>query len=129
MYPTELRYTRDHEWVRKDGDGTLTVGLTAWAVKQLGEVVFVDQPAVGTDFDQEDTFGTIESVKAVSELFIPVAGKVVAVNDDLIDSPELVNDDPYGDGWMITLRPSDAKAYDGLMSAAQYEKLVTEADD
>jgi glycine cleavage system H protein len=129
VYPSELRYTNDHEWARKGGDGTLTVGVTSWAAKQLGEVVFVELPAVGTSLEQEEPFGTVESVKAVSEMFTPVAGKVVSVNEALNDSPEHVNDDPYGDGWMITLRPSDAKAYDGLMTAAQYEKLVTEADD
>src|ERR1044072_5765353 len=117
VYPSDLRYTNGHEWVRKGGDGTLTVGLTSWAAKQLGEVVFVELPAVSASFDQDEPFGTVESVK------------VASVNEELNASPEQVNDDSYGEGWMITLKPSDAKAYDGLLTAAQYEKLVAEADD
>jgi glycine cleavage system H protein len=127
--PTDLRYTRDHEWVRREQDGTLTVGITHYAQKQLGDVVFVEVHLVGRDVEEQEGFGTIESVKAVSELFVPVSGKLTEANPAIADDPELVNTDPYGEGWIIKLTPSDAKAYDGLMTAKAYEDHLATADD
>ena len=124
MYPEDLRYTKDHEWARKEGDGTWTVGITDFAQKQLGEVVFVELPRVGATFEATDSFGTVESVKAVSELYAPMACNVTAVNADLNDDPELVNSDPYGDGWYIKVKPSSASAHDSLMTAADYEAYL-----
>ncbi len=128
MYPTDLRYTNDHEWVRKASDGALTVGITAFAAKQLGEVVFVELPPLAMRLDSGEAFGTIESVKAVSELYAPVGGEIAGVNEELSSSPELVNDDPYGDGWLVKLKPSDAKELDALKTAVQYEEFLAEDD-
>lgn len=122
MYPADLKYTKDHEWVRFDGDEA-TVGITDFAQKQLGDVVFVDLPEVGRTLGQGDVFGTIESVKAVSELFSPVAGEVVAVNPDLGVHPEKVNSQPH-DTWMIRLRPSAAAESGSLLDASAYSELV-----
>ena len=126
MVPPDLRYTKDHEWVRVDGD-VATVGVTDFAASQLGDVVFVDLPAVGKAVDQFATFGVVESVKAVSDLYAPVSGEVTEVNADLGSKPELVNSDPFGDGWMIRVRVADAEQLDGLLDAAGYEKLTAEA--
>jgi glycine cleavage system H protein len=123
MVPADLRYTKDHEWVRVDGDHA-TVGVTDFAAQQLGDVVFVDLPAVGRSLEQFATFGVVESVKAVSDLFAPVAGDVSEVNAALSDRPELVNTDPYGEGWMIRLRIKDSEHIAGLLDHAAYEKLV-----
>ena len=125
MVPTDLRYTRDHEWVRVDGEEA-TVGITAYAADQLGDIVFVELPAVGKALEQFATFGVVESVKAVSDLFAPVAGEVVGVNDALADKPELVNGEPFGDGWMVRVRLADAAQVEGLLDAAGYERLVAE---
>src|SRR5262245_599301 len=103
MVPTELRYTKDHEWVRVEDDEA-TIGITEYAADQLGDIVFVELPATSTSIDQFATFGVVESVKAVSDLFAPVGGEVTAANDELTGNPELVNSDPYGAGWMIRLR-------------------------
>jgi glycine cleavage system H protein len=122
MYPADLKYTKDHEWVRIEGDQA-TVGITDYAQKQLGDVVFVELPDVGKRLAQGEVFGTIESVKAVSELFAPVGGEVVAVNADLPAKPEQVNADPHG-AWMIKLKvtsPNDVRA---LLDSAQYAELV-----
>jgi len=128
-YPAELRYTADHEWVRKDSDGTMTVGITAFAARELGEVVFVELPSTDTELESGTEFGTVESVKAVSEVYMPMDGTITAVNEELNDSPELVNDDCYGDGWFIRFRPSDASPYDELKTAEEYESFVSgEAD-
>src|SRR5215831_14567246 len=116
MYPQDLRYTKDHEWVRVEGDRG-TVGITDYAQKQLGDVVYVELPEVGRSLAEHETFGTVESVKAVSELFSPVAGEVVEANAALVASPETLNADPYGKAWMIKVRLSDAKAVAGLMDA------------
>jgi glycine cleavage system H protein len=124
MVPADLRYTKDHEWVRLDGDQA-TVGVTDFAAGELGDVVFVDLPAVGRSLDQHATFGVVESVKAVSDLFAPVAGEVVEVNPKLADNPELVNSDPYGDGWMIRLRVADASQVAALLGPDAYEGLTT----
>ena len=126
MVPTDLRYTKDHEWVRVEGD-TATIGVTDFAADQLGDVVFVDLPEVGPRLEQFATFGVVESVKAVSDLFAPVSGEVVEVNAALAGKPELVNSDPFGGGWMIRVRVSDAAQVDGLLDAAAYERLTAEA--
>ena len=126
MVPTDLRYTKDHEWVRLEGD-TVTVGVTAYAADQLGDVVFVDLPAAGRALDQHATFGVVESVKAVSDLYAPVTGEVTEANAELAGSPELVNSDPYGAGWMIRVRVADAGQVDALLDPAAYERLIAEA--
>ncbi|HUG30836.1 MAG TPA: glycine cleavage system protein GcvH [Candidatus Limnocylindria bacterium] len=126
MVPADLRYTKDHEWVRVDGDAA-TIGVTEFASQQLGDVVFVDLPAVGRTVDQFATFGVVESVKAVSDLYAPLSGEVVEVNVDLAAKPELVNSDPYGAGWMIRVRVGDSAQVEGLLDATAYEKLTAEA--
>jgi glycine cleavage system H protein len=126
MVPANLRYTKDHEWVRVEGD-TATIGVTDFAAQQLGDVVFVDLPAVGKAVEQFATFGVVESVKAVSDLYAPVSGEVVGVNPDLASQPELVNSDPFGGGWMIRVRVSDTAQIDGLLDPAAYEQLTAEA--
>jgi glycine cleavage system H protein len=125
MYPKELKYDREHEWVRAEGD-VATIGISDFAQDQLGEVVYVDLPSVGDTLAAGDTFGEIESVKSVSELFSPVSGEIVAVNDVLSDSPETVNEDCYGDGWMIKVKLSDSAEVDGLMDADGYEAFLAE---
>jgi glycine cleavage system H protein len=124
MVPADLRYTKDHEWVRLDGDQA-TIGVTDFAAGELGDVVFVDLPAVGRSLDQHATFGVVESVKAVSDLFAPIAGEVVEINPKLSDNPELVNSDPYGEGWMIRLRVADGSQVAALLEPAAYEGLTT----
>jgi glycine cleavage system H protein len=126
MVPSDLRYTKDHEWVRVEGD-TATIGVTDFAANQLGDVVFVDLPAVGKSVDQFATFGVVESVKAVSDLYAPLSGQVVEVNGDLGARPELVNSDPFGGGWMIKVKVGEAEQVAGLLDAAGYEKLTAEA--
>jgi glycine cleavage system H protein len=126
MVPTDLRYTKDHEWIRVDGD-TATIGVTDFAASQLGDVVFVDLPVVGRSVDQFATFGVVESVKAVSDLYAPVSGEVVDVNGNLAAKPELVNSDPFGEGWMIRVEIGDAAQLGDLLDAAAYEKLTAEA--
>ncbi len=125
MVPDDLRYTKEHEWVRVAGDEA-TVGITQYAADQLGDIVFVELPAVGKALEQFATFGVVESVKAVSDLFAPVAGEVVGVNDALADKPELVNSEPFGEGWMVRVRLADASQVDDLLDAAGYERLVAE---
>jgi glycine cleavage system H protein len=126
MAPADLRYTKDHEWVKVDGD-VATIGVTDFAANQLGDVVFVDLPSAGKSVDQFATFGVVESVKAVSDLYAPVSGEVVEVNPDLAGKPELVNSDPFGDGWMIKVRVSDSAQVDGLLDAAAYDRLTADA--
>ena len=126
MVPADLRYTKDHEWVKVDGD-TATIGVTDFAANQLGDVVFVDLPPAGRTVEQFATFGVVESVKAVSDLYAPVSGEVVEANADLSGKPELVNSDPYGAGWMIRVRLGDATQVAGLLDAAAYEQLTAEA--
>lgn len=121
--PTDLRYTRDHEWVRLDGDEA-TVGITQYAADQLGDIVFVELPEAGRTLEGSRPFGVVESVKAVSDLFAPIAGEVAAVNEALTGAPELVNSDPYGEGWMVRLRISDPGELDDLLDAAAYDALV-----
>ena len=124
--PTDLRYTKDHEWVRVDGDEA-TIGITEYAAGQLGDVVFVELPEPGTALEQFATFGVVESVKAVSDLFAPVAGEVVAANDELTARPELVNEEPYGTGWMLRVRIADRAQLDELLDGPAYEQLTSEA--
>lgn len=122
MYPADYRYTKDHEWVKTEG-GVATVGITHYAQAQLGDVVFVELPAVGRTITQGEVFGTIESVKAVSELYAPVSGEVTAVNDALSTAPESVNKDPHG-AWIIKVKPSNAGDVDALLDATAYGMLV-----
>jgi len=121
--PADLRYTKDHEWVRLDGDEA-TVGITAYAAEQLGDSVFVELPEGGRSLSQFAAFGVVESVKAVSDLFAPVSGEVTTTNDALGGSPELVNSDPYGDGWMIRVRLSQPGEVDELLDAPAYDALI-----
>ena len=123
MVPAELRYTKDHEWVRVDGDEA-TVGITEYAASQLGDIVFVELPDVGRSLTQFAAFGVVESVKAVSDLFAPLTGDVVAANDGLAGSPEQVNSDPYGEGWMIRMSIGSADELDGLLDADAYDALI-----
>ncbi|HET6232853.1 MAG TPA: glycine cleavage system protein GcvH [Longimicrobiaceae bacterium] len=122
--PQDLRYTKQHEYVRDLGDGTFAVGITDYAQGELGDVVFVELPQAGASFDAEASFGTIEAVKAVSDLYCPVAGEVVEANGALDANPAAVNSDPYGEGWMIKLRPSNPADVAGLMDAAAYQELI-----
>ena len=121
--PEDNRYAKSHEYVHVEGN-TGTIGITDYAQKELGDVVFVELPQVGTQLEAGDELGSIESVKAVSELFVPVGGEVIEINEALAEKPELVNTDPYGDGWMIRLRVSDPTEVDELMTAEEYEEYV-----
>ena len=122
--PEELQYTKSHEWVRTEGD-TATIGITDHAQDELGDVVFVELPEVGTTFDAGDSFGTVESVKAVSDLYTPVGGEVVEVNETLNDQPEMINEDPYGEGWIVKL---SASGEGDLLSASDYEQFLEEEE-
>jgi glycine cleavage system H protein len=124
-YPDDRFYSKSHEWIRVEGE-TATIGITDHAQKELGDVVFVELPDLGEIFDEGQEFGTIESVKAVSELFLPVAGEIVEVNKTLVDEPNAVNEDPHGDGWLVQVKVTSDGALDGLMNAAAYEKFVEE---
>ncbi len=125
-YPDDVRYTREHEWVR-EASGVLTIGVTSYATDQLGDVVFVELPDAGRSIESGKPFGVVEAVKTVSDLYAPIAGEVVEVNAALADNPALVNQDPYGEGWMIRVRPSDPTAIQSLLTAADYEKHVEES--
>ena len=121
--PTEIKYTKEHEWVREDGD-TVTVGITDHAQGELGDIIFVEFPEIGQKIERDDPFGTIEAVKTVADLFAPISGTVIEINETLDDSPESVNQDPYGDGWMIKVSVSEAGELDNLMSADQYQEMI-----
>ena len=121
--PADLKYTQDHEWIRVDGE-TAIVGVTDFAQGELGDVVFVEIETEGEDLDKGETFGTVEAVKTVSDLFMPVGGKVLEVNEALAGEPELVNKDPYGNGWMIKIKIADASELDELLSADDYRKMI-----
>jgi glycine cleavage system H protein len=123
--PADLKYTKEHEWVRIEGDAG-TIGITDYAQDQLGDIVFVEMPAAGTNIAYLEKFGEIESVKAVSELYSPVSGQVVEVNTGLVDNPQWVNDSPYGDGWMLRVRLSDPSEIDNLLSAAEYDDYLAQ---
>jgi glycine cleavage system H protein len=125
MYPDDLRYTKDHEWIRRKGDRGV-VGITHHAQAQLGDVVFVELPGVGRQLKAGESFGTVESVKAVSELYSPISGEVVEINAALAKKPESVNADPYGEGWMIVVKLANPSEVDGLMDATQYRQSIGE---
>jgi glycine cleavage system H protein len=122
--PGDLNYTEEHEYVRKGKDGNVEIGITDYAQGELGDVVYIELPKVGTKFNKHDVFGTIEAVKAVSELFSPISGEVVAINDRLDKEPALVNSDPYGAGWMIRIKPANASELNGLLDAGAYTKHI-----
>ncbi|HVO27381.1 MAG TPA: glycine cleavage system protein GcvH [Candidatus Margulisiibacteriota bacterium] len=124
-FPEDLKFSKEHEWVLVEG-GVATVGITDYAQDQLGDIVFVELPAVGDKVSKEDAFGVVESVKAVSDIYAPVSGKVIEVNDDLPENPEMLNEDPYGDGWIIKIEMSDPEEVQDLMTAAEYEEYVAE---
>jgi glycine cleavage system H protein len=121
--PADLKYTQDHEWIRVEGK-TAVVGVTDFAQGELGDVVFVEIETEGEELDKGETFGTVEAVKTVSDLFMPVGGKVLEINEDLADEPELVNKDPYGKGWMIKIQIADESELDELLSADDYQKMI-----
>ncbi len=123
-FPADLKYTREHEWIKDNGDGTATVGITDFAQSELGDIVFVELEDVGFDFDKDDVFGTIEAVKTVSELFAPVSGEIVEINEDLEDDPETVNSDPYEAGWLVKIKVADADELKDLMTAEEYQEIV-----
>jgi glycine cleavage system H protein len=123
--PDDLKYTRDHEWARSKG-GRVVVGITDFAQDQLGDVVYVELPAVGDEVKKGESFGVVESTKAVSDLFAPVSGKVIEVNDPLVETPETVNEDPYEEGWLIAIEPSDPAELAGLLDAKAYKAFVDE---
>jgi glycine cleavage system H protein len=124
-FPEDVRYTREHEWAREQ-NGVVTVGITGYATEQLGDVVFVELPEVGRKLDQGKTFGVVEAVKTVSDLYAPIAGEVLEVNGALADDPAAVNREPYGAGWMVKIRPADPQAVAALLSSADYAKVVEE---
>lgn len=126
--PKELRYTASHEWVREEGDGVVAVGITHHAQEQLGDLVFVELPETGTTVSAAEEFGVVESVKAASDLYSPVTGEVVAVNEALAETPETINADPYGDGWLIQVRLDDPGELDGLLDAEGYAAHLEDED-
>jgi glycine cleavage system H protein len=121
--PAELKYTKDHEWIRIDGDIAI-IGITDFAQSELGDIVFVEVETEGETIDKEDVFGTVEAVKTVSDLFMPLTGEILEFNNDLEDAPEKVNEDPYNEGWMIKVKIADSSHLDELLSADQYQDLV-----
>jgi glycine cleavage system H protein len=123
MYPNEYLYSREHEWVRVEDD-VCVLGITEYAQQELGEVVFVELPEIGQVFDANDELGTIESVKAVAEVYTPVAGEIIEVNDAVVDDPELLNEDPHAEGWLVKIRFSSAADLKNLLNAEQYEEFV-----
>jgi glycine cleavage system H protein len=122
--PNDLRYTEEHEYVRKATDGTAEIGITDYAQGELGDIVYIELPKVGTKFGKHDVFGTIEAVKAVSELFAPIAGEITAINERLDKEPALVNTDPYGAGWMIKVKPTNPSELDALIGSDAYKKHI-----
>lgn len=124
--PEELKYTKSHEWVRREKDGTLTIGITDFAQHSLGDLVFVDLPPVNSNLQQGDDAAVVESVKTAADVYSPVNGKVIAVNDALTNAPEKVNQEPYGNGWLFRLQPGDATEVDHLMDAASYSAKISQ---
>ncbi|MFM7019547.1 MAG: glycine cleavage system protein GcvH [Aquirufa sp.] len=122
-FPAELKYTKEHEWIKVEGDVAI-VGITDFAQGELGDIIFVEVESVGKSIGQDDVFGTVEAVKTVSDLFLPVAGEILEFNSNLNNSPELVNSDPYGEGWVIKMKPSDLGDIDQLMDVATYQAFV-----
>ena len=125
-FPEDLKYTREHEWVLIDGS-TATIGITDHAQHELGDVVFVELPAIGDRVEKSDAFGVVESTKAVSDVYAPLSGEVTEINDDLPDNPELINEDPYGDGWMVKVSIGDKADLDDLMTADEYRRFIEES--
>jgi glycine cleavage system H protein len=121
--PAELKYTKDHEWIKVDGD-TATIGITDFAQSELGDIVYVEIETEGESLDAEEVFGSIEAVKTVSDLFMPIAGEVVEINEEIESNPEVINSDAYGAGWLIKIKISDASELDGLLDASAYEALI-----
>jgi|SRR5690606_24825802 len=121
--PTNLKYTKDHEWVKIDGD-IASIGITDFAQKELGDIVYVEVETLDQTLAQDEIFGTVEAVKTVSDLFLPLSGEIIEFNENLETTPELVNSDPYGDGWMIKVKVSDVSEYDNLLSAEDYKQLI-----
>ena len=126
--PAELRYTREHEWVLVE-ESISTIGITDYAQEELGDVVFVEFPKIGESYKSEEAFGSVESVKAVSEVYIPLSGEVTEINETLIDSPEIINEDPYGNGWLIRIRINDPSELNHLMSALEYTEYLAEESE
>lgn len=122
-FPAELKYTKEHEWIRVEGD-VVTIGITDFAQSELGDIVYVDVDTIGDELGQNDVFGSVEAVKTVSDLFMPVAGEVLELNEELEDNPQLVNEDPYGQGWMIKVKVSDMAEVEALLDATTYQDLV-----
>ncbi|MGI9259308.1 MAG: glycine cleavage system protein GcvH [Gammaproteobacteria bacterium] len=127
--PEELKYTKEHEWVREKDDGNVEVGITDHAQMALGDLVYVELPDVDSAVASGDAFAVVESVKAASDVYLPLSGKIVEVNDALVDGPELVNSDPYGDGWLIRFRPDAPSELDELLSGDDYQRFVAELED
>ena len=125
MYPKEYLYTKEHEWIKRDGSQAV-VGITVYAQKQLGDIVFVELPQPGKKYEAGKPFGSVESVKAVSEIYAPVSMEVVAVNNDVVEKPELINEDAHDKGWLIKIRVNSEADFDGLLSAEEYEELISE---
>ena len=123
-HPSELRYTTEHEWVRVEDDGTATIGVTFFAQDQLGDVVYIVLPSVGATLQKDTRMGEIESVKSVSDLFVPISGEVIEANQEVIDHPERINEDPHGAGWMLRLRMSDPSEVERLLTGEQYDQAV-----
>lgn len=121
--PVELRYTKDHEWIRSE-NGEAIVGITEFAQGELGDIVFIEIETVGETLEKDEVFGTIEAVKTVSDMFMPVSGEITEVNPNLEDTPDIVNKDPYGEGWMVKIKMSDPSQFDGLLTAEQYKGLI-----
>ncbi|MBT3666717.1 MAG: glycine cleavage system protein GcvH [Opitutae bacterium] len=125
--PTELFYTKDHEWIRQEPDGSCIVGITHHAQDSLGDVTFVEMPSTGQNFDRGSVFGVVESVKAASDLYMPLTGEIIEINEDLNDSPENVNNDPYTAGWLIKIKPSEEISMDDLLNSENYKKEIGES--
>ena len=123
-FPAELSYTEDHEWIRMEADGTAVVGITDFAQHELGDIVYVDVSSAGQSLAKGDVFGSVEAVKTVSDLFLPIDGEILELNAAIEKSPELLNTDPYGEGWIIRLKPADAASHDALLTADAYQELV-----
>jgi len=126
--PEELKYTESHEWVRLEDDGTVTVGVTDFAQESLGDLVFVEAPEVGASLDRGDACAVVESVKAASDVYAPISGEVLAANERLADEPELINSDPYGEGWLMRMQPGNVAELDEMLGAEAYEQVVAESD-
>jgi len=122
-FPEEIKYTKDHEWIKVEGD-VVTIGITDFAQKELGDIVYVEVDTLDETLDQEEVFGTVEAVKTVSDLFLPVAGEIIEFNESLEDEPEKVNTDPYGDGWMVKVKVSDISQLEELLTVAAYKELI-----